>query len=213
MVKARQERTVEKETDMRIASGPSVPQYQQDIQKSQTWVQQEPQPQETPIRQEAQSQPLSHLMQQRPQPQKAQHNLTPMQEFGHLYNAAVEDSKRHSEFAQRYQPVRIGVANAMERRRDSSKEPDFQTSPYGDYFAVVVEGGTRYAVVPRFALTFQESSYGPGAMGQVFECPNYDIRQRYPRVKVVKPAVFEPDPARQRWTLKEKGVLDLGQGE
>ena len=146
------------------------------------------------------------------QPQKAQDGLMPTREssaqtFCRLYNAGVEDSNKRDEFTQRYRPTRIGVAGS------SSTTPDFQTSRYGDYFAVVVEGGTRYAVVPYFDVTLQRSNYGPGAIGQVFDCPNYDPQLRYRRVKVVKPAFFEPDPAKQRWTLKEKGELDLGQGE
>ncbi|MBI1929509.1 carboxypeptidase regulatory-like domain-containing protein [Candidatus Poribacteria bacterium] len=136
-----------------------------------------------------------------------------VQTFCRLYNVAVEDSNRRSEFTQRYQPLRVGVANASERGRDSDKEPDFQTSPHGDYYAVAVEGDMLYAVVPRFDVTLQSVSYGPGAMGLVFDCPNYDPQLRYRRVKVAKPAFFEPDPEKQHWTLKEKGELDLGKGE
>ncbi|MBI1923907.1 hypothetical protein HYR99_06615 [Candidatus Poribacteria bacterium] len=138
---------------------------------------------------------------------------SPRQMFCHLYNVAVEDSNARDEFIRRYQPIQISVANAMERRRDSSIEPRFQTADGGGYYAVAVEENMPYVIVPRFDLTFQDSLYREGAMGQVFECPNYDVRQHYPRVKVVKPALFEPDSAKQHWTLKEKGQLDLGPGE
>jgi len=161
------------------------------------------QKQQTPIRQE-------------PQPQKTQNDLlqkeSPLQTFCHLYNA-VEGSNEQDEFIRRYQPVQVSVANVMERRRDLSIEPVFQTVPSGNYYAVAIEGSMLYAVVPCFDLAFQDSSYGPGAMGQVFDCPNYNPQLCYRNVKVVKPAFFEPDSAKQHWTLKEKGELDLGQGE
>lgn len=151
-------------------------------------------------------------MPQEGQPQKAQDDLiptpeSPWQTFCRLYNAGVEDSNKRDEFTQRYRPMRIGVGG------DSSTDLDFQKSPYGDYYAAAIEGETRYAVVPIFDEKNQRSSYEAGVMGQIFECSNYNPQLRYRRVKVAKPAFFEPDPAKQRWTLKEKGVLDLGQGE
>ncbi|MBM3234750.1 hypothetical protein FJZ31_00450 [Candidatus Poribacteria bacterium] len=163
-------------------------------------------------------QKLQTLIQQNLQTQKTEDNSTqaketPLQTFCRFYNDAVEDSNKRNEFMQRFNPIRIGAANAMERRREPSIEPVFQTANDGDYYAVVIEGNTLYAVVPRFDLTFQESIYGPGAMGQVFDCPNYNPQLRYRNVKVVKSAFFEPASAKQRWMLKAKGELDLGQGE
>lgn len=128
------------------------------------------------------------------------------------YNAVLENHKERESFMQFYKPIRIGTINAMERRRDPSIEPDFRTTDDGDYYAIAVNGKNVYSVVPRFDLTFQRSIYGPGAMGMVFECPGYDPRFRYRAVTVVKPALFGPDPARQRWIMKEKGALNLGQG-
>ena len=136
-----------------------------------------------------------------------------IQRFCQDYNAGIENPQRKNEFIQRYQPVRVGVTNVMARYHSLTIEPLFQTAPDGDYYAATVEGDGRYAIVPRFDLTLQEYNYGPGAVGQVFECPNYNPLLRYRRVTVVKPAFFEPDSARQRWTLKEKGKLNLERGE
>ena len=38
-------------------------------------------------------------------------------------------------------------------------------------------------------------------------------QHRYRHMKVIRPALFEADSAKQRWTLCKKGELDLGQGE
>ena len=117
---------------------------------------------------------------------------------------------KFTRFTQRYIPRRIGVANAMDRRRDMGIEPIFREANDGNYYAVAVEGNTTYAVVPRFALTLQEDSYGPGAMGQVFDCPGYNPQESYPNVKVAKPAIFEFDPDRQQWEFRDEGELDIG---
>jgi hypothetical protein len=163
-------------------------------------------------------QKLQTLIQQNLQTQKTENNSTqvketPLQTFCRFYNDAVEDSNKRNEFMQRFNPIRIGATNAMERRREPGIEPVFQKANDGDYYAVAIEENTLYTVVPRFDLTFQESIYGPGAMGRVFDCPGYNSQFRYRNVKVVKPAFFEPDSAKQHWTFKEKGKLDLGQAE
>jgi hypothetical protein len=102
----------------------------------------------------------------------------------------------------------------MQRREDFSIEPIFQTANDGDYYAVKLDDSSpnEYAVMPRFDLFFQESSYGPGAMGIVFECLNYDPQYRYRRVTVRQVAIFESSD-KQIWHLKEMGKLELGEGE
>ena len=135
-------------------------------------------------------------------------------ELLNLYNAAVVDQGSQDTFQTRFRPIRIKTANAMQRRRDPHLPPEFQTADDGDYYAVAIKarGQDRYAVMPRFDLTFGEVSYGPGGMGMVFDCPEYDARLQYHRVRVVHPAIFEPD-GDQNWRLVEQGSLDLGQGE
>jgi len=124
----------------------------------------------------------------------------------------VENPDKADEFSQRYRPVRVGVTNTMDRRRDPDTAPLFQTAVDGDYYAVELEGSAFYAIVPRFGLVYQRSIHGPGAMGLVFDCSDYDPNLRYRNVKVLRPALFTPDVARQRWAFKEKGELDLEEG-
>lgn len=145
------------------------------------------------------------------QPAEPQQKETPLQLFCRLYNAEVDGF--NNEFMQQYKPIRIGVTNAMDRRRNTDISPIFVTATDGDYYAAEGERDRQFMVVPRPGMAFQESSYGPGAMGLVFDCPNYNPQLRYHRVKVIKPAFFEPDSTRQHWKFIEKGKLDLGKGE
>jgi len=134
-----------------------------------------------------------------------------MQIFCRRYNDEVDGLNR--EFTDYYRPTRIGVENAMDRRKNPDISPKFITAPDGDYYAIENERDRQFMVVPRLGMVFQESSYGPGAMGFVFECPDYNPQLRYHQVKVVEPAFFEPDSARQYWKLRDKGKLDLGRTE
>lgn len=126
------------------------------------------------------------------------------------YNPGVGDKSARELFRARFCPVRIGVANAGERVRNPKVLPVFEINEGGNYFAVPIEA-SRYAVVPRYGLTFQEAHYSSGAMGDVFLCPKYRQSRRYLAVSVVKPAVFELEPGKG-WTIKQTGELDLGQG-
>lgn len=129
------------------------------------------------------------------------------------YNASVVNPQQKTEFIRHYSPIRFGVANAMARRQDLSIEPVFQKANDGDYYAIKIDGQNFYSVIPRFDLTFEEFSYGPGAMGYVFACRDYNPQSRYRRLEVLKPAIFQTDSTQQNWKLREKGELNLGHGE
>ena len=129
--------------------------------------------------------------------------------FCDLYNAGKQSNLRTS-----YQPYyRIGVKNASERRRNLDTPPVFKEDTAGRFLAYYIESENSYAVVPRFDLTLQDSIYGPGAFGEVFECPQFNPQHTYRNVKVIQPAFFELDSNQQGWTLKAKGELDLGPAE
>jgi len=66
---------------------------------------------------------------------------------------------------------------------------------------------------PRFDLTLEEFGYGPGAMGQVFDIPGYELTSVYDDIKVVKPALFKYDPKTRQFALEERGELDIGQSQ
>ena len=90
-------------------------------------------------------------------------------------------------------------------------KPVFETADDGDYLAVEVRDA--YAVIPRFGLMIHEPTYGPGAIGYVFECRKYSPKLRYVRMNVVKAAVFQPDADKKLWELRKKGALALLKGE
>lgn len=128
-----------------------------------------------------------------------------------LYNDGVDDPSRRQEFREVYDPIRIRTSNAMERRRNVTLPAEFRTASEGDFYAVRIEGlgDSQRLVVPRFDLTFEESSVGPGAMGDVFNFSSYDQQARYSHVKLVRAAIFRPDGDRG-WALVQKGQLELG---
>ncbi len=138
----------------------------------------------------------------------AQPPSSPIDQLQEEYNAAVDDPAREKGFMENYNPIRIGVTSPGARRRDQNIKPIFKKADNGDYYAIPIEG-EGYIVVPRLFLTLQETIYGPGAMGEVFECPGYEQGKAYDRVKITKPARFADDPAKEQWQLNERGILDL----
>ena len=125
-------------------------------------------------------------------------------EFCDLYNGDEQ-----GELQRYYQPhYRVGVVNAMERRQDISEPPLFENRTSGKFLVHYIEEEDLYAVVPSYGLVLERLIYGPGAFGEVFDCPEFDSQSSY-TVKVIQPARFEPDYTKKKWTLKEKGKLKL----
>ena len=98
-----------------------------------------------------------------------------LKRFCELYNAGEQSSLRAG-----YQPhYRIGVINASDRRRNSNTPAVFMEDTAGRFLAYYIESEKSYVVVPRFDMTLQDSIYGPGAFGEVFECPNFNPQHAY----------------------------------
>lgn len=136
-----------------------------------------------------------------------------VKEFCDRYNVGVADRSRREDLRRNYEKhYRIGVANASERLLNSEQLPSFNTDTSGDFLAFYIEAEDLHAVVPLYGLVIQESIYGPGGFGEVFDCPDFDAGRRYRDIKVLHPAILEPDVNREQWTLKKKGKLDLGSG-
>ena len=74
--------------------------------------------------------------------------------------------------------------------------------------AYAIDSENLYAVVPFSGLVLQNTLYSSGAFGTVFECPGFDPEQKY-QVKVIRPAFFKRDSVNEKWTLQEKGKLEL----
>ena len=129
------------------------------------------------------------------------------------YNIGIANRSQREELRKNYEKhYRVGVINASERRLNPEQPPALNSDTSGNYLAFYIEAEDLYAVVPLYGLTLQESIYGPGAFGEVFECPDFNPQLRYRDIKVLHPAILEPDSALEQWTLKEKGKLDLGSG-
>jgi hypothetical protein len=136
-----------------------------------------------------------------------------IKELCSMYNEANRSIDARNDFEQKYNQIRLEVANAMERRTNPRLEPNYQISQKkGDYLAIQTADAGIYAIVPSFGV-IQDFNYGTGALGIVFDCPNFDPKFKYRNVEILRPAFFETDMSKQKWTLKQTGSLNLGQGE
>ena len=125
-------------------------------------------------------------------------------EFCDLYNAG-----ERYELQTRYQEHhRISVVNAMGRRRDLNQPLLFQNQTNGKFLVYYIEEENLYAVVPSYDLVLERLLYDSGAFGEVFDCPGFDPRYSY-SVKLILPARFKPDYTKEKWTLEERGQLEL----
>ena len=129
---------------------------------------------------------------------------TALTKFCDLCNAG-----EHHELQTHYQPhYRISVINAIKRRQNPSEPPVFENRTNGKFHVYYIEEKDFYAVVPSYGLVLESLLYGPGAFGDVFDCPNFDPQHSY-TVKVISPARFKSDHTKQKWILEKKGHLEL----
>ena len=141
--------------------------------------------------------------------------LTPaIAELCDRYNAGIQEKKKQNDFLQRYHsPYKIYVENATDRRVKQQIDPIFKTHhAAGDFLGCYVEEEKSYAVVPAYQLRIVHEILHYGAFVDVFECHEHEFDDPdgcYEVVKIIKPAIFEPDDAKETWTLQSKGILEL----
>ena len=98
--------------------------------------------------------------------------------------------------------------NALARMQNQNESASFENAPNGKYLAFYIQEENSYAVAPIFDTILDHRSYGPGAFGEVFECGDFNPQYRY-TAKLIQPAIFEPDSAKEKWELKKQGKLEL----
>ena len=130
------------------------------------------------------------------------------------YNAGIQDKNKRNDFLQRYHnSYKIHVENAADRRVKQQIDPVFKTHhAAGNFLGCHVEEGKLYAVVPAYQLRIVHAILHYGAFVYVFECHEHkfdDPNGCYEVVRLIKPAIFEPDDAEETWTLQSKGILEL----
>lgn len=133
-------------------------------------------------------------------------------EFCDYYNIGIKDKLEWKDFIDRYdQNYKIDVVNAEERYLNPqvSIAPIFKTDSAGCFLACYIEEKKVYAVVPVYNLVVERSIYIPGAFGEVFKCSHVDDHCNYQIMELIEPAIFEPDEAKETWTLQSKGILEL----
>ena len=131
-----------------------------------------------------------------------------------LYNAGIQDKNKRNDFLQRYHnSYKIHVENATDRRANQQTDPVFKTHhAAGNFWGCYVEEEKLYAVVPAYQLRIVHVILHYGAFVDVFECHGLEFDDPdgcYEVVRIIKPAIFEPDDAEETWTLQSKGVLEL----
>lgn len=130
------------------------------------------------------------------------------------YNTGIQDKNKRSDFLQRYHnSYKIHVENATDRRVKQQIDPVFKTHhAAGNFLGCYVEEEKSYAVVPAYQLRIVHAILHYGAFVDVFECHEYEFDDPdgcYEVVKIIKPAIFEPDDTKETWTLESKGILEL----
>ena len=130
------------------------------------------------------------------------------------YNAGTQDKNKRNDFLQRYHnSYKIYVENATDRRVKQQIDPVFKTHPDdGKFLGCYVKEEKLYAVVPAYQLRIVHAILHYGAFVDVFECHEHEFDDPngcYEVVRIIKPAIFEPDDAAETWTLQSKGILEL----
>ena len=130
------------------------------------------------------------------------------------YNAGIQDKNKRNDFLQRYHnSYKIHVENATDRRVKQQINPIFKTHhAAGTFLGCYVEEEKLYAVVPAYRLRIVHAILHYGAFVDVFECHEHEFDDPdgcYEVVRIIKPAIFEPDDAKETWTLQSKGILEL----
>lgn len=127
-----------------------------------------------------------------------------LQKLVTLYNAG-EDAELRKIYKS---PYSIRVTNETELYQNPNIAPVFKTMANGSFVAYTIDSENVYAVVPFSGCILQNDLYNSGAFSKVFECPGFDPGYKY-HVKVIRPAFFKRDTVNEKWTLQEKGKLEL----
>ena len=141
--------------------------------------------------------------------------LTPaIAELCDRYNAGIQDKNKRNDFLQSYHnSYKIYVENSTDRRVKQQIDPVFKThSDDGKFLGCYVEEEKLYAVVPAYQLRIVHAILHYGAFVDVFECHEHEFDDPdgcYEVVRIIKPAIFEPDDAKETWKLESKGILEL----
>lgn len=132
------------------------------------------------------------------------------------YNAAKNDPLLKESFQSR--STRMGIANAVERRRDPFLKPDWKTASDGNLLAV--PQGRDFEVYPKFGLTIENVGVHAGGMADIYDFPDFpstkhritgqvipegDVFLQPEQYEVSKPAIFSKEG--DSWKLLQKGEI------
>jgi hypothetical protein len=128
----------------------------------------------------------------------------PSEEISKAFNAGIDRLKMQ------FPALEVmGLANMNERSAREGVKPLFQASQAGDYY--LIRAGGQFYAVPKSDSGFGRAEFISAAMGEVFNC-NYKPGHRYRKVQVKKPVSLQ-QLGDGSWEMKEKGTLELSEGE
>jgi hypothetical protein len=109
----------------------------------------------------------------------------------YLYNDALIDPGKETQFINRYKPVRMDIVKLKDSRINHGQALKFQPSDRGNVYMVKLcnQNSTSFSVFPRFGLMVSASNYSAG-IEYLFRCPDFDEQHIYRVSRILTPASF-----------------------
>jgi len=136
-----------------------------------------------------------------------------LEEIQRLYNDAIGNTDVRFQFKDQYQPMRLGVKNAIELKANPSHDPEFRVDGNGEFVAVLLreKGQKQYAVFPKFDLTLNHELWLITGLDLLYRVdqdmkPNSNYRDFW-----VLDAAIMTRISDQEWKVVHQGTLNPGQ--
>ena len=138
-----------------------------------------------------------------------------MEEIQTAYNEAIIDQMLQIGFKAIYRPIILELANESELMEDPIRiSPAFKSCDSGSYYAIRITDTTRYIVVPKFGMKFNQEMFSSGGMNLVFKrTPPFDSERTYERYQLTYPALLVEEGDIFRIDESNRGGLLLDDGE
>ena len=133
--------------------------------------------------------------------------VTPVEKLVDIFNPATRDRLKKDAFEAEYKPIRLSVANAMERQINPDTDPIFETDGSGTYWLVEIDD--KQLLLPFPTAIVKDRHRESGALDKAFNCSGYETGYRYKVDHLIEPATLEKDRSGKQWKLKSAGYMKL----
>jgi polyhydroxyalkanoate synthesis regulator phasin len=124
------------------------------------------------------------------------------------YNRAAERPEANHAFRDKYGPEQVEVIKRLDRAAAPRPGPNFAKGR-GDYWVVPSKTPNHYLVIPRIGMIYDDGAHQTEAMSEVFEVEGYFEGGRFPRIRLIRPAIFTVQD--RQWTRLEKGAIRVAE--